>query len=82
MRCHWCTERISTIDNSVTVKCKLCCDGLEQEYCGYCSVLYSSYKDAVINDNPVSTLKKLLVNRRKEVKSAITKKALGYTPKA
>lgn len=42
-QCHICNESIKPNDIR-DVKCKLCCDGLEQEYCQVCAYIYNGYK--------------------------------------
>lgn len=43
MPCHVCGIRLQ-LTNDTMIKCKLCCDGLEQETCKYCARLYYAYK--------------------------------------
>lgn len=46
MLCHICLmNRPTTI-----VKCKLCCDGLEQDVCGICGKIYDEMKHTYSTD--------------------------------
>jgi hypothetical protein len=42
MSCHICVT--TPADAEYMIKCKLCCDGLEQDACRTCSELYARYK--------------------------------------
>jgi hypothetical protein len=47
--CHICKVKMHD-KFSTLIKCKLCCDGLEQDVCNYCSQVYYNFKKAFHND--------------------------------
>ena len=44
--CHICL----TNKSKHMIKCKLCCDGLEQDCCAICANLYNAYKATYATD--------------------------------
>jgi len=39
--CHICGVKFKEFS---MIKCKLCCDGLEQDACEYCAKVYNAYR--------------------------------------
>jgi hypothetical protein len=48
-RCHICLGQIEELN---FIKCKLCCDGLEQKACQSCCKAYWEYKSAIYQHSP------------------------------
>jgi hypothetical protein len=58
--CHLCLTR----EPNQIMKCKLCCDGLEQEFCTECALTYVAYRAAFVAGLPTHELFRSLQSRR------------------
>ena len=59
-KCHICFE----IGETEIVKCKLCCDGWEQDFCATCKKLYNEMCDKVMQPESDALLKDLQERRK------------------